>query len=689
MTKSCAVAVSTEPTVFSANSVVGQSSLLWSPVTSANQNYHGNQGHVVSQGISGYIPPAAVGLTYPYYSYSYGQPFPALTGYSHSYSSLPYMSWGPLQFMSKYDMEKSSQSQVTMRYGYTGNLLDLSNKDSVKPTTTKSKPSSVGVAHPLRRTHSQERKEKSTNYQPKASGQQGVSSINKDPVVLTIPKSITAPQAVSVSVTSESVPSSNGVSGPRLTADGRASLLALEHLTKSFENTFQHSNLNTQIPDSTNTAVSEAFQSSENINVKPFTTQPLTAVLARPRYSQTENTAFQISSSQMNLFDGIEKESSPVSNADTKPDTLVTVTQSGVSNKSFPYKQHVPLPDGSCPLVEFAKVSKPAEFRDANTDTVNQTISTGINTYTWKDGIAPSQLKLTSDTGKLYKYATDDLKFAPEKITNKVYGACIKKGFESETRAEDAGENMKPVEHKLPLNLAVNDLQVTVANTDEQTKASGVAAVGVKMSKESRLRQVKIKLDKQSGGHFLTELMKLTATYSAPVSSGTKTRCQSTPAYRAPVISQSANILKANPVAGWKLNNTNRKARQNGVVTTEQPQRKRLCSMPSLQQAMACTTASLNTAQLDDVINAVEFFEGPITAIDGDDVPTTEAACNHNEAGKGPPKAKEVRSSGEFRCELPDLTSRSSSTASLSPYLLGLLPDRLEEESTDDEVFME
>ena len=479
------------------------SSLPWQPQKSIGQGLYTIQGQGQHTTV---LSTATVGMPYPYYPYAYGQPVPSLTSYIQSYNNIPYLPWGSLQPCQPITGITSYPNTSTQAQN--DNLLDLSTSSKSKPITSKARSDSSRVARPVKRSVTSSGSGKVSNNSSHARKVETEGS----EVMMNKEGEYKAPHVMAIQ----------------------------KELLKSNES-----------PSTQTRNYSKQDFLKTNPNEQEKRSQvPLTELACNI------NKSFPSSKPSLITSDMIRE-----------ADCHVT-GKGDASIRSFPYRQHIQLPDGSCPLVHFPGHS--SNDSSGKCDAVGNASAV----FTWKDAIKQPAIGITSSSS--CKKDSTDCTRSNMRLDNKLNTGIT--GIKSTPSCSTSLSNECAYE-TLQRTQSCSSIPAPPVTIEQETVDSAGDLVG--KPNESKTKQVKIKLNKQGSSHFLAELMKLTSVYGGSATSNTAETFMS--AYRPSVVNQciTGNILQGRAVNARQLLFTNSRA-----ASAMEPQRKRFCSVPALRYSV-------------------------------------------------------------------------------------------------------
>lgn len=580
-----------------ATTTVGQGLLPCQPLPNASQGQNAGLGQP-----GRFLSTTTVGLSNPYYPYTCGQPFSLATGFPQGYGPMSFIPWGSMQLLPRFPVSKPGDSN--MAPGYSDSLLDLSCSGKSGSKSHSSRTDNVCVARPLKRS-------KSTSDEKMALGSVPIDTQKAAGHVV----SVYDPRANQKS-TDQSNVASQQVLEPSLTkslasnsltvetqsnskelivsdASANSSLLALQQLTYSVSNSFLDEGKVECLgkPKSSNLLFAQAGSTSASSDFLTRNVENVSCQNGKEK-SCSLPTADSCEGNQGLLtasLQGAKREvtkiqgDTPQCSFDEVPDSerAAAKVRVGSVHRSFPYRQHVQLPDGSCPLVDFSGVPPFTESTSKQKD-LNLTSRSCLNPLPTKDAL------IQQPTSSVYFPGSK--RQVPENQSKDYVVKELAKQKEKSNKVDGEGN----AEHqRFPVNLAMNptqmDQQTSTAYKQPSQNRSLLGTDGCKLKGDSKARQVKIKLDKQSGSQFIAELMKLKAAHGTACSVGTPaavTKSLKTSAYRTPICTSTSglNVQKSTSVIAARQLLLPTQPVHTQVIAASEPQRKRFCSVPTLHQ---------------------------------------------------------------------------------------------------------
>ncbi|KAH3837248.1 uncharacterized protein LOC127879746 [Dreissena polymorpha] len=379
------------------------------------------------------------GYPFPYQPMYY----PSMLTHIHSYAPMPSPSfqfpWAHMPYMHSFQdpsYQPGNSSQLLLDLSTKRTSSEVKRNGSSVQTLVRAVASNVGIAKPVKRSSSLSSLENVTNGQASKIAKTEACKANTSTHYTTVSNNM--PHRVDKSVNLKSVGLKEGQT-PYITLAGTTTQNNLHALKQLITNIRPQPVMATSSP----LTIARA-QSHTSSKIVPQSTQTCLATSsAQKTNAPTENTS-----------------------ASVKAETFRSVVEHETiaSSKAFPYSQHIPLPDGRCPVANIS-------VDHAVLGTFNQSVSITLQRQEAKPDVSgASQSVHVSDRNS--------------------------KSIGNVTKASGQGTS-----------------HVQQYRTDGTCVTSSI----VEMNRDPKMKQVKIKLDKHSSGSFLAELLKLKA--GAPVSS--------------------------------------------------------------------------------------------------------------------------------------------------------------------------
>ncbi|XP_045189906.2 uncharacterized protein LOC123547129 [Mercenaria mercenaria] len=233
-------------------------------------------------------------------------------------------------------------------------------------------------------------------------------------------------------------------------------------------------------------------------------TEPQKLIHSGQTLAQQEITHTSCSSSIVNLGSNEQKQGATGSSATLLPSDINKT--SSICLRSFPYSQHIQLPDGNFSIVDFPALlsqntknstKKPVSYGKVNASSQEPSsfnFQSGILTDTAKELSVDNSTKTLSNGAK----SDRNLTVGTAKDCPSRYSLYLKRNDSSSKMAEKG--DSKPT---VPANDSLNNVAEI-----EQTKSNETCLI-IETTTENGTEQVQFKLDKKSSANLLGELLKL------------------------------------------------------------------------------------------------------------------------------------------------------------------------------------